>query len=76
MSTYLISNRAVTNSVYFKPTFRMDFLREEKHVFGTELSMIYAHALEAGSTPGKAHSLGLETDLGFFYRCLMRCEQI
>jgi uncharacterized protein (TIGR04551 family) len=58
---------AVTNSVYFKPTFRMDFLRSSDLVLGSELSLIYAHALEAGATPGKTNPLGLETDLSFFY---------
>ena len=45
----------------------MDFLRGEDLVLGSELSVIYSHALESGATPGKSNPLGLETDLRFFY---------
>ena len=59
---------AVANSLYIKPTIQMDFLRSEDAVVGGELSVIYAYALEAGATPGKANPLGVETDLRFFYQ--------
>lgn len=58
---------AVTNSVYIKPTVTATFVDDSDLKLGTQLSLIYGHAIDARSTPGQDNPMGVETDLKFFY---------
>ena len=58
---------AVTNSVYFKPTVKAELFESGEHRIGGEVALLYAHALDGESTPGRANPLGLELDANVFY---------
>jgi uncharacterized protein (TIGR04551 family) len=53
----------VTDALYFKPTLQYNIAEG----LGTKVSAIYSSAIYRDSTRGKAHPLGLEFDIDFFY---------
>jgi uncharacterized protein (TIGR04551 family) len=53
----------VTDAMYVKPTLQYNIAEG----LGTKVSAIYSSAVYKNSTRGKAHPLGLEFDIDFFY---------
>jgi len=53
----------VTDALYVKPTLQYNIAEG----LGTKVSAIYSSAIYRDSTRGKAHPLGLEFDIDFFY---------
>jgi len=58
---------AVTNTVYVKPSVTAHLLKSSEQVLGATLSVLYGHALERESTPGREAPLGVESDLTIFF---------
>ena len=53
----------VTDAFYVKPTLQYNIAEG----LGTKVSAIYSSAIYKDSTRGKAHPLGMEFDIDFFY---------
>lgn len=57
----------VTNSFYLKPSVLAHILKSDEMALGGELAVIYAHAIDKDSTPGRAAPMGVEIDANIFY---------